>query len=137
MKIDQPNGIITIHGPKRDVSDAHSEALNKLRLLEAKALAVKESKTLYTLVKWHHEDITASGTNLEAYDEMSNLIIETAYRNNEGEVELEDVDKEVYVIKFNDMVEYPKRDPTDQVRVVRKDIIKGKKIYLKATSSHL
>ena len=51
-----------------------------------------------------------------------------AYQNKKKTAEITDLNGDVYIIDFDSMMEYPKNNPGDSVRVLRRDKMHGKYI---------
>lgn len=128
MKIDQNAGIIKIQGPKKFVLDAQTELHKCLKDFERQRQRQEEAETLYQQIQWQFEEVKIEGIELVPYDKMTNLKIETAYKNKKASIELMDfTDMTIYVVDFMSLEEYIKGDKDNSATVVvRKDILKGK-----------
>ena len=127
MKLDQASGIITLKGPKRSVLQAQTSLHIFLKRCERVRQQTKEAAMLYQQIQWQYENVTDVGTELIPYDEMTNHMIENAYKDKKPSIELTDQnDKTVYVVDFVSLKEYIKEDASSAIVVVRKDILKCK-----------
>lgn len=132
VKIDKRGAIIIVSGIGKNVLAAQDAIHKRCRDYEKEKNAKIEADILYNQIRWHFEEITATEVQEIEYGKNSNLKIETAYKGNKDTVELRDTEGKVYVIDFKELVEYPKDDKLDKVRVIRKDILKGARLSLPA-----
>ena len=126
VKIDKRGAKIIVSGTGKNVLAAQDAIHKRCRDYEKEKNAKIEADILYNQIRWHFEEVTATELKEIEYGKNSNLKIETAYKGNKDSVELRDTEGKVYVIDFKDLVEYSKDDKTDKVKVIRKDILKGR-----------
>ncbi|XP_070212581.1 protein mono-ADP-ribosyltransferase PARP14-like [Littorina saxatilis] len=74
------------------------------------------------IVQWSYLEVTLTGTEKLDYDPKENKIIETAFLDKMKTAEIVDSKGITYVIEFENMVEYPQNDPSEEqrVQVIRK-----------------
>lgn len=127
VRYDKKAGKFSISGPSRNVLAAVDCIHNKMRQIKREENNKNAAEVLYNQIKWHwlREDRTASEIKEIPYDMKPNFVIETAYKEGKKNVELMADGGRVYVIDFSRLVEYPKTNMSDTVRVIRKDILKG------------
>ncbi|KAL5022028.1 hypothetical protein ScPMuIL_001183 [Solemya velum] len=65
-----------------------------------------------------------SGQALVDYEKMVNLTIENAYKKNLKSVQICDSKGKTYVVDFGNMEEYDQQNPSDKVKIIRRDLIK-------------
>ena len=127
MKIDQTAGVIMIEGPRKFVLDAQTNLHRCLKDYERTRQRTEEAETLYQLIQWHYEEVTNVGIDLIPYTKLTNLRIETAYKNKDSFLELYDKQSKItYVVDFFSLEEYEKDTKANPTKVVRKDILKCK-----------
>ena len=126
VKIDKRGAKIIVSGTAKNVLAAQDAIHKRCRSYEKEKHTKIEADILYNQIRWHFEEITSTEVKEIEYGKNPNLKIETAYKGNKETVELKDTEGKVYIIDFKELVEYPKADKTDKVRVIRKDILKGK-----------
>lgn len=70
---------------------------------------------------------TTTGTERKAFGKKENRCIEEAFQTDQTNesVELSDDNDYAYVVNFTQMKKYSKANPSNGVRVMRKEIIKG------------
>ena len=125
VKIDKRGAKIIVSGIAKNVLAAQDAIHNGCRDHNREKQTKIEADILYNQIRWHFEEITATEVKEIEYGKNPNLKIETAYKGKKETVELKDSEGKVYIIDFKELVEYPKSDKTDRVRVIRKDILKG------------
>ena len=126
VKIDKRGAKIIVSGIAKNVLAAQDAIHKHCRDHNREKQTKIEADILYNQIRWHFEEVTATEVKEVEYGKNPNLKIETAYKGNKEIVELKDSEGKVYIIDFKELVEYPKSDKTDRVRVIRKDILKGK-----------
>lgn len=124
IKIDKSAGVIGIEGPIRNVGDAKSDLQTKLLKIDRRRNEQKIAEENYKLFRWYFEEITNTGIEHIEYEKVINLRVEQAYKANQNEMEFWDDKGNCYVIDLVNLVEYPKTDRQDTVKVLRKDILK-------------
>lgn len=123
INIDENSGIVTIDGPKHTVVNALDQVEQRLRKIWQYRIDRNDAETLKDLVQWKYEELTEEDYILRPYSDMLNLQIERAFTKGEKTFSFDDSGKE-YIIDFEMLKEYPRFDPDDSLRVVRKDILK-------------
>lgn len=128
VKFDKSAGKFVISGPQRNVLAAISCVHNKMRQYELAERTKSNAELLYSQIKWHwmREDRAAADREEIPYDMKTNFVIETAFIDGKSSVELVDGVSRTYIVDFQKLIEYPKNNLSDSVRIVRKDILKGK-----------
>lgn len=126
INIDSNSGIITVEGPDKLVDEAKHEIQLRLLKIERARNEADNAEKLHGIVQWHYEEVMPDGSmEPKPYNKDLNFKIEEAYKGNKPEIRFQTGNK-TYVIDFNKLVEYDKDDDKDTVRVIRKDILKGK-----------
>lgn len=84
------------------------------------------------IVQWFYIEITEVGQNLVKYTPLLNLAIEKAFKDPQPSYQFKDSEGVAYIVDFAAMEEYPVDNKEDTVKVIRRDLIKGKSsLYLK------
>ena len=130
VKVDKRGARIVVSGTSKNVLAAQDAIHKQCREYQKEKNTKIEADILYNQIRWHFEEITATEVKQIEYGKNPNLKIETAYKASKDSVELKDSEGKIYVVDFKDLVEYPKDDKTDKVRVIRKDILKGMVYFL-------
>ncbi|KAK7108899.1 hypothetical protein V1264_016555 [Littorina saxatilis] len=103
---------IVLHGFNNDVLDAYAAISDFLK-----------DNLVASMVQWCFIEVQTLGTERVGYHSSVNAIIEAAYKKQEKTVEIKDADGDVYVIDFQEMVEYRQSDPQSRLDVNRRIII--------------
>ncbi|KAL4240940.1 Poly (ADP-ribose) polymerase [Mactra antiquata] len=129
VKCDKKAGTFIISGPQRNVLAAMDCVLNKLRQYDFAERNDSAATVLYSQIKWHwlREDRAASDSEEIPYDMKTNYVIESAFKEGKSNVELVDGVSRTYIVDFQKLIEHPKNNLRDSVRIVRKDILQGLK----------
>ena len=85
-----------------------------------------QAELMKNMVQWYFIEVTEVGQNLTEYTPHLNLKIEKAFKEQSTTYQFTDADGDMYEIDFTKLEEYPVKNPKDTVKVVRKDLIKGK-----------
>ena len=125
VKVDKRGARIVVSGTSKNVLAAQNAIHRRCKEYQSEKNAKIEADILYNQIRWHFEEITATEIKQIEYGKNPNLKIETAYKENKDSVELRDTEGKKYVVDFKDLVEYPKDDKMNKVKVIRKNILKG------------
>ncbi|XP_070211879.1 protein mono-ADP-ribosyltransferase PARP14-like isoform X1 [Littorina saxatilis] len=117
-------GRIVGDGMHHNVFDCMQEISNVIREVERKQQQKEAASMLANMVQWCYLEVTTTGTEAQPYAPKENHVIETAFQDKKKTAQIEDQDKNVYIIDFDSMMEYPKSDFNDSVSVIRRDKIK-------------
>ncbi|XP_076460377.1 protein mono-ADP-ribosyltransferase PARP14-like [Babylonia areolata] len=117
-------GRVVVDGLQTNVFEAMQDISNILRLVERGRQELQSASMLANMVQWSYLEVTTKGVKAVEYEQKENHIIEIAYQNRKKNAEITDIDKNVFVIDFDSMMEYPKDNPSDTVGVLRQDKIK-------------
>lgn len=131
VKFDKKAGKFILNGPSRNVLAAIDCIHNKMRQIKREENNKNAAEVLYSQIQWHwlREDMVADIKEIP-YEMKPNFVIETSYKDGKKNVELITRDGQIYVIDFTKLVDYPKTNVSDTVKVIRKDILKAGQIPL-------
>lgn len=124
VEIDKDQGKVILFGPKDDLSLASDSAHTILREADRHMQNQAQAKLISDYVQWSYID-TDGDNSLKEYPRSINLIIETAYRNQEKEARFSDENGTEYIINFSNMEEYPSDDVKDVASVIRRDKVQS------------
>ena len=88
-----------------------------------------QAELLQNMVQWFYIEITDVGQNLEKYGPQLNYLIEKAFKDQKPNHQFKDQEGVSYIVDFNLMEEYPEHNKDDTVKVLRRDMIKGKTFF--------
>uniref|UniRef100_A0A8B8E892 Poly [ADP-ribose] polymerase n=1 Tax=Crassostrea virginica TaxID=6565 RepID=A0A8B8E892_CRAVI len=120
VEIDKDQGKVVLFGPKDELSLASDSAHTILREADRHMQNQAQARLISDYVQWSYID-TDGDNSLKEYPRTINLIIETAYRNQEKEARFSDENGTEYIINFSNMEEYPSDDVKDVASVIRRD----------------
>ncbi|KAL3863209.1 hypothetical protein ACJMK2_004975 [Sinanodonta woodiana] len=122
IKVEKRIGRVRIEGLHADVGRVKTEVLNLMSGIEKMENKKKQEAMLSQLVQWYYIEITEDREELVCYSEHINATIEEAYQRKEKILKLP-ADVPI-IIDFDTFEEYPITDPSNKVKVIRKDKIK-------------
>ncbi|XP_069140966.1 LOW QUALITY PROTEIN: protein mono-ADP-ribosyltransferase PARP14-like [Argopecten irradians] len=121
VKVDKRLGRVRLIGLLENITDASDDLNKMIRVCEKKKMQEKEAELIGDMVQWHFIEVTAIGEKLQAYPPDINLQLEKKYRDQKSQAEFNDSAGNVYVVDFTSLEEFPENDPTDRVKVMRKN----------------
>lgn len=124
VKFDEKNGKITLTGTSDNLLEASGAIHDLIRDAERNKQAGQEASLVSDMVQWYTIDINPKGKELVPYQKNVNLVIERAYRNSQPKATFCDTKKIEYTLEFNSMKEFPTKNPSDTVDVIRRDLLK-------------
>ena len=98
-----------------------------LRGIERFELEKNHAEMLKNIVQWFYIEITDVGQNLVKYTPLLNFWIEKAFKDQQPSHQFKDSEGVAYIVDFAAMEEYPEDNKEDTVKVIRRDLIKGKR----------
>lgn len=104
------------------INDIH----DMFREIERQAITTREATFLAAYVSWNYIDITENGQNMKPYEGHVNVQLERAFKDNKNQTTFRDTIGREYIVDFKSMEEYPVVDPTDRVKIIRKDLVQSK-----------
>ncbi|XP_060083927.1 protein mono-ADP-ribosyltransferase PARP14-like [Ylistrum balloti] len=120
VKVETRIGRIRLNGLLENISDA-SDELNKLiRDCEKRKMKEQEAALIGDMVQWHFMLVTGVGEKLEEYPPDINALLEKAFKGQKDQVKFADNARNMYVVDFRTLEEFPENDPVDRVKVIRK-----------------
>ena len=119
-------GRIRLEGLVEDIMKAGDTVHRMIRQADVKRQEESEAELLANMVEWCFIDITQDGQTLEKYPPNINRLLEKALRNQQADAKFNDNQGVEYVVDFGTYEEYPKTDPTDRVKVIRKSKVDGR-----------
>ncbi|KAL5022101.1 hypothetical protein ScPMuIL_001256 [Solemya velum] len=117
------NGSIKIVGLISDVMYVINDIHDMFREIERQAITTREATFLAAYVSWNYIDITENGQNMKPYEGHVNVQLERAFKDNKNQTTFRDTIGREYIVDFKSMEEYPVVDPTDRVKIIRKDLV--------------
>ncbi|XP_060564916.1 protein mono-ADP-ribosyltransferase PARP14-like [Ruditapes philippinarum] len=117
MSMDKSKATIKLAGIVTNVMHA-SDKINKL-LRDAERM-----EYLKNIAQWCFIEVSQTGEKVLQYEKDINMEIENAYKQQKDTVEYV-IDGNDYIIDFALMEEYPESSPSDKVKVIRKEVVKG------------
>ncbi|KAL5021121.1 hypothetical protein ScPMuIL_000276, partial [Solemya velum] len=124
IEIETKLGRIRIQGIADDVLNTIDEIHKIIRDVDRSKQQASEAELLGKVVQWYCIDQGQSGQALVDYEKMVNLTIENAYKKNLKSVQICDSKGKTYVVDFGNMEEYDQQNPSDKVKIIRRDLIK-------------
>ncbi|KAK7499456.1 hypothetical protein BaRGS_00009431, partial [Batillaria attramentaria] len=121
MELQAAFGRMVLDGLKTNVFNAHKDIIQLLRAAERQNQEARAASVVANIVQWYFMEVTNTGFERKKYPPKENHLIETAFQNKDKTVEIMDADKNVFVVDFDLMQEYPKGDKNDPVNVIRRE----------------
>ncbi|PVD29541.1 hypothetical protein C0Q70_08792 [Pomacea canaliculata] len=119
----KPTGAVVLRGMREDVERSREIIATFIKETEQQ----RQETVMANLVQWYYFESTTTGTERKAFGKKENRCIEEAFQTDQTNesVELSDDNDYAYVVNFTQMKKYSKDNPSNGVRVMRKEIIKG------------
>ncbi|XP_046573883.1 LOW QUALITY PROTEIN: protein mono-ADP-ribosyltransferase PARP14-like [Haliotis rubra] len=130
ITVNRALGRISLHGLKNNLPDASQKVHEMIRALDKKRQDEEYADDLQRVVEWSYVELTEEGDErVVAYDKKVNAMLEKAYTHKKKDK----LEYEGYTFDFTGWVEYPSEDPTDTVRMIRRDKVAGASANLPST----
>ncbi|XP_046549029.1 protein mono-ADP-ribosyltransferase PARP14-like [Haliotis rubra] len=123
MNVNRHMGRIRVTGLLSNVSDACNSIYQMIREVDKEINEQQYAEELQKVVQWYYIETDEETANnvMTKYDLLTNAVLEKAFKKGQTKK----VEHDGVVFDFNDWVEYPVDDDQDQVKIIRKDFVKG------------
>ncbi|XP_061194487.1 protein mono-ADP-ribosyltransferase PARP14-like [Saccostrea echinata] len=125
VTVEKRVGRIILQGLTSDIMEASEKVHKLLRQADAVRQEKQAAEMMASMVEWCFIEITSAGQKLEPYPPEINMQLEKALRKQESEISFKDAQGVKYIVDLAAYEEYPESDPTDIVKVIRKNKISG------------
>ncbi|XP_062611964.1 protein mono-ADP-ribosyltransferase PARP14-like [Saccostrea cucullata] len=125
VTVEKRVGRIILQGLTSDIMEASEKVHRLLRQADAVRQEKQAAEMMASMVEWCFIEITNTGQKLEPYPADINMQLEKALRKQEAKASFKDAQGNKYIVDLAAYEEYPESDPTDIVKVIRKNKISG------------
>lgn len=119
-------GTVELQGLTSDVMAATDAVHTIVKAILLQQKQDEKAKLISSYARWGYTDLSGAGA-IQDYDIIINQKIEDAHVNEKPTLFLPVIDGKVYVLDLKKMEEYDLVNDADRVRVIRKDLSKGKR----------
>lgn len=109
-----------------NITQALQEIYTFLRRTEEMRYAEEHANLVSEMVEWSYLEVDIDGEKLIEYPRQINLLLEQAVRNNKATAEFHDDQGNKYIVDFNSYEEYLESNPSEAVKVIRRNKLSGK-----------